>query len=464
MRTPAALAAFLTLSVVSVLAACSSSSTTPSASSSNTTPQTFAAVAGAPTTLSGSNQTVTLPSVPGVSTVGGSILVSATGTGTGVVTIASSASAGTAGGPPVSLLSANRRGAQDFGGSTTTPLYYVGVTNTGNSPQQVNVQSLTLNTNVPAGQSTGLAHYDPSQPQNGWNQHCAFGNGQVTQNGNQTTYSPNANFTLYPGATLWFAPYTYPSGTTASPTPAPQGTGITPTPAPAPASLTGTYVGTLSCGTNCSGYLEFSLTQSGSSLSGIYAAPPNGSSNQSGSFGTLSGTVSGSSVTITASQQYGGSSCTGVSGTATAGGDLIYGTVTPTGGAGCSGQPGAFSVALQPSNLPSISGTYTGTVSDSINGAGTLTVNVTTPGTVWGGTATVNFPSSPGSGGSQGIVGFVTSATSGEFAIIGNSNQSCSPFGTITIGNNGGTLTGSYSNSGGNNNTCNGTGTYTISH
>src|SRR5579875_1491947 len=251
MRTPAALAAFLTLSVVSVLAACSSSSTTPSASSSNTTPQTFAAVAGAPTTLSGSNQTVTLPSVPGVSTVGGSILVSATATGTGVVTIASSASAGTAGGPPVSLLSANRRGAQDFGG----------VTNTGNSPQQVNVQSLTLNTNVPAGQSTGLAHYDPSQPQNGWNQHCAFGNGQVTQNGNQTTYSPNANFTLYPGATLWFAPYTYPSGTTASPTPAPQGTGITPTPAPAPASLTGTYVGTLSCGTNCSGYLEFSLTQ-----------------------------------------------------------------------------------------------------------------------------------------------------------------------------------------------------------
>jgi hypothetical protein len=460
MRTSAALAAGLTLAVVSVLAACSSSSTTPSASSTNATPQTFAAVAGAPTTLTGSNQTVTLPSVPGVSTVGGSILVSATGTGTAVVTIASSASAGTVGGPPVSLLSANRRGAQDFGGSTTTPLYYVGVTNTGTSPQQVNVQSLTLNTNVPGGQSTGLAHYDPSQPQNGWNQHCAFGNGQVSQNGNQTTYSPNANFTLYPGATLWFAPYTYPSGTTASPTPAPQGTGITPTPAPAPASLTGTYIGTASGG----GYLEFSLTQSGSSLSGIYALPPSGP--DSGSFGSFSGTGSAGSVSLTVTQQYGGS-CGGGTISATAGGNLIYGSFTQTVTPSCPSQPAQpFSVALQPSNLPSISGTYTGTVSDSINGAGTLSVNVTTPGTVWGGTATVNFPSSPGSGGSQGIVGFVTSATSGEFAIIGGSNQSCNPFGTITIGNNGGTLTGSYSNSGGNNNnnTCNGTGTYTINH
>ncbi|MGH7660312.1 MAG: hypothetical protein ACRENA_05250, partial [Vulcanimicrobiaceae bacterium] len=280
MRSPGFLASGIALAIFGLMVGCGGSGTTPSSSSSsNATPQTFAAIAGAPTTLSGSNQSVTLPSVPGVSSVGGSVMVSSTGSGTAVVTIASSASAGTAGGPPVSLQSSNRRSAKDFSGATTTPLYYVGITNTGNSSQQVTVQNLTLNTNVPSGQSTGLAHYDPSQPQNGWNQHCAFGSGQVTQNGNQTTYTittgTNSNFTLYPGATLWFSPYTYPS-TSASPTPAPQGAGVTPTPAPAPASLTGTYVGSFANGSGGTGYLEFSLTQSGSSLSGIYAHPPTG--------------------------------------------------------------------------------------------------------------------------------------------------------------------------------------------
>ncbi len=78
------------------------------------------------------------------------------------------------------------------------------------------------------------------------------------------------------------------------------------------------------------------------------------------------------------------------------------------------------------------------------------------------------------------IVGFVTSATTGEFAVIdgssggngggngGNSGGSCQPFGTLTISNNGATLTGKYSNSGGGNGSngasCPGTGTFTISH
>lgn len=464
MRSRGFLASGITLLIVSMLAGCGSSGVTSTSSSSNATPQTFAAVA-APATLSGSAQSITLPTVPGVSSVGGSVSITSTGAGTAVVTIASSGSAGTAGGPPVSLLSSNRRGAQDFSGNTTTPLYYVGITNTGNSPQQVNISSLNLNTNVPSGQSTGLAHYDPSQPQNGWNQHCAFGSGQVTQNGNQTNYtittSPNPNFTIYPGATLWFSPYTYPS-TSASPTPAPQGSGVTPTPAPAPVSLTGTYVGSYS-GQNGSGYLEFSLTQSGSSLSGIYAAPPTGPNN-SGGFGSFSGSVSGATISLTLSQQYGGN-CGGGTVTATASGSLIYGTFTQNVTLSCPAQPAQpFSVTLQPSNLPSISGTYNGTVSDSVSGSGSLSVNVTTPGTVWAGTATVNFPANPQNGGTNAIVGFVTSATTGQFAIIGGPNNTCNPFGTMTISNNGGTLSGSYSNSGNGNNGCNGTGTFSISH
>ena len=465
MRSPGFIASGLALLIVSLLAGCGSNGLTTTSSSSNATPQTFAAVA-APATLSGSAQSITLPTVPGVSSVGGSVSITSTGAGTAVVTIATSGSAGTAGGPPVSLLSSNRRNAQDFSGNTTSPLYYVGITNTGNSPQQVNISNLNLNTNVPSGQSTGLAHYDPSQPQNGWNQHCAFGSGQVTQNGNQTNYtittSPNPNFTIYPGATLWFSPYTYPS-TSASPTPAPQGSSVTPTPAPAPASLTGTYVGTTQTGSGGSGYLEFSITQSGSNLSGIYAHPPTGPNDQ-GSFGTLTGTV-GTPITITVSQQYGGG-CGGGTISATASGSLIYGTFTQTVNLpSCPAQsPNTFSVVLQPSTLPSISGNYTGPISDSTNGAGTLSVAVNQPGTVWSGTATVAFPQNPSAGGTNGIVGFVTSATTGEFAVIGNSNQSCNPFGTITISNNAGTLAGSYSNSGSGNNGCNGTGTYSISH
>lgn len=464
MRSRGFIASGLTLLIFGLLAGCGSNGLTTTSSSSNATPQTFAAVA-APATLSGSAQSITLPSVPGVSSVGGSVAITSTGAGTAVVTVASSGSAGTAGGPPVSLQSSNRRSAQDFSGNTTTPLYYVGITNTGNSPQQVNISNLNLNTNVPAGQSTGLAHYDPSQPQNGWNQHCAFGSGQVTQNGNQTNYTittnTNPNFTIYPGATLWFSPYTYPS-TSASPTPAPQGTGITPTPAPAPASLTGTYVGNASNGGGSS-YLEFSLTQSGSSLSGIYANPPSGP--DSGSFGQLSGSVSGSTINLTVTQQYGGQCGGGTITNATASGNLIYGNFVQNVSVNCAAQaPQPFSVALQPSNLPSISGNYTGPISDSVNGSGTLTVSVSQPGTVWSGTATVNFPQNPSAGGTDAIVGFVTTTTSGEFAVIGGQNQSCNPFGTITISNNAGTLSGSYSNSGDGSNGCKGTGTYTISH
>lgn len=427
---------------------------------SNAIPTSFATVGGAPTVLSGTNQTVSLPAVPGVPSVGGTMVVTSTQSVTTVVTIAS---VGASGGPPA-LQSSSRKDAQAINGVPTTPQYYVGVTNTTGTPTQVNFSSLTLGVNVPSGSSVGLAHYDPAQPQNGWNQHCATGS-QVNTNGNNTTFTPNANLTIYPGATLWFAPYTYPSSAGTA-TPPPSGTGIIPTPAPAPASLTGTYVGSAMQSGQAVQYLEFSLTQSGSSLSGTYAVLP-ASASQQGSFGSLSGSVSGGVVTLSANAQYGGACVTTLNGTAS--GMLIAGTFASQ--SPCSGS-GTFSAVVQTASLPAISGTYTGPIADTQNGAGTLTVSISQPGTVWSGLGTVTFPSNPNAGGTSAIVGFVTNSTTAEFAVIGgngggggnnNNSQSCNPFGTIAI--NGGTLTGTYTNSGGSGNTgCTATGKFTISH
>jgi hypothetical protein len=464
--------------MVLVLAACNGGPTGSSVSSSAPTAVpasnlSFASIASAATPLpQGTSGSVALPTITGVSGVGGAngdhLVVNAVGAVTAVITLQSSTAFGGGGGPPA-LQFTNRKDAMAIGGVPVTPLYAVGVTNTGNAPQQVNFSSLTLGTpNLPPGASVGLAHYDPSQPQNGWNQHCAFGPNQVNQNGNTTTFTPNANLTLYPGATLYFAPYAYPSSITSAPTPPPAASPVPPAVTPPP-SLTGTYVGSsvqTSPSAGPSQYIEFDLTQSGSSLSGTLAVVPNGP-NQTGFFGGLSGAITGSSISLTATPQYGGGDCSSASTvTATAAGNLISGTwSTP----GCNGQPadgGTFSATLQPSNLPSLAAdTYTGTINDATNGAGTLTLSIppSSAGTVFSGTATVAFTNCSTCGGQNAFVGFVTSSTSAFFAVIpaSNSNESCSPNGTFTIS--GKTLTGTYTGGGGGNgSSCSGTGSFTV--
>ena len=456
-----------------LLAACQNGPT-PSVSTSSATavPQSipsFAPAASAPTALPQSAGQVSLPTIAGVSNFGGTngdhLTISNGGSVTAVITLSSSASFGGSGGPPT--LKFIRRGVKDINGTPVTPLYAVGVTNTGNAPQQVDFQSLTLGTpNLPQGASVGLAHYDPSQPQNGWNQHCAFGPNQVNTNGNNTTFTPNANLTIYPGATLYFAPYTYPSSITSAPTPPPAASPVPPTVTPPP-SLTGTYVGSAqqtSPTSEAAQYIEFNLTQSGSNLSGTIAVVPS-NGNDSGFFGSLSGTVSGGTVSLTTTVQYGQACPATISGTAA--GMLISGTFNaPSCNNGqTGGGSGNFSATLQPSNLPSLAAaTYSGTINDSVNGPGTLSLNVTTGGTVYSGQATVSFTNCSQCGGSNAFVGFVTNATTGFFAIIPppNSQQSCNPNGTFTI--NGKQLSGNYTGSGGNNGgSCNGTGTFSVS-
>ena len=454
-------------------AACSSSnSTTPAPVPTPTLApaSTFATIVSPPTQMSGTNQNVTVPTVPGA-TAGGTVVVTASSPVTAVITTASAAAAGSSSGPPQAL-QAMLRQTKGFGGTTITPQYYVGVTNTGNTATAVNFSQLNLSVNVPAGQSPALAHYDPSQPQNGWNQHCAFGNGQVSQNGNTTTFNPGgpsgANITIYPGATLWFAPYTYPTTTTAAPTPPPASNPVTPTPAPAPASLTGTYIGSAqqtSPNSQPSQYLEFSLTQSGSSLSGTYAILP-GNGNQNGAFGQVSGSVaSGGAVTLTFAAQYGGGgSCNTGTINMTASGGLLSGTWANNSGQNCASS-GTLSATAQSGSLPTISGNYSGTINESTFGQGTLTLAVNNPGTVWSGTGTVNWPSNPQAGGTSAIVGFVTNATSAYFAVLPHNDpnsggQGCNASGTITIS--GKTLNGSFSGSGSGSSGCNGTGTFSI--
>lgn len=462
------------LAAAVAIAGCSGSvSTTPV--STGTTPSgstaSFATIAGPPATLSATAAAVALPPVAGTTGVGGSVMIASASGGTAVVTVAPATTVTAGGGPPVLLSSVGRRGAEDFNGTTITPAYYVGITNTGNAPTTVTIPTLTLNVNVGSGQSTGLAHYDPTQPQNGWNQHCAFGSGQVNTNGGTTTYTPggtgNAQFTLYPGATLWFAPYTYSSGSTAVPTAPPVAPTTAPTSAPPPSSLTGTYVGSAeqtSPSQQASQYLEISLTQSGSSVSGTMGVLPV-SSTEGGFFGPVSGSISNGALSLSATPQYGGSCPATITGTVS--GMLITGSFSspPCAGGNSNTDSGTFSAVLQTASLPALSGTYTGTINDSTNGAGTISLAVTTPGTVFSGTGTVTYPN-PNANGTSAFVGFVSSPTSATFAIIGGNASNggiCQPFGTLTIASGANSFTGTYTNAGSGNG-CGGTGTFSVSH
>src|SRR5476651_2092854 len=80
-----------------VIAGCAGGSVTTPAGTSSTsttgTTATFSSIAGAPTSLTATTQAVTLPAVPGVSNVGGTVMIgTTTGTGTAVVMVASATS------------------------------------------------------------------------------------------------------------------------------------------------------------------------------------------------------------------------------------------------------------------------------------------------------------------------------------------------------------------------------------
>lgn len=465
-------------SLLVALAACGGGITTTPVAVTTAVPQTtlaFASLAGAPTTVSGASQSLALPAIPGLATVGGAngdhLTVTTSGAVTATVVLAGAASAGTSSGPPVMLSSSSRR-SQSLGGISLTPLYYVGVTNIGATASTITFNSLSLGLPaLPPGTAVGLAHYDPSRPQDGWVMDCAFGSSQVSLNGTNATFLPGGgNFapTLYPGATLYFAPYAYPISITATPTAPPSLAPTTPSVAP-PTSLTGTYIGSAqqtSPSSQPSQYLEVALTQTGTSLSGTMAVLPT-SGGAGGTFGTVSGTVSGSTVSLSMTPNAGTGGCAGsISGTAS--GSLIAGTFSSP---GCSNdnnvaEGGTFSIALQvASSLASISGTYSGTISQTGLGTGTMTMTTTQAGTVWSGTATVTWPAPYQSyGGTSTVVGFVSSATSGAFGVL-NAASNCSPFGTLTIGGSGSTLIGSFSGvAPPGSNGCTGSGSFTLSH
>jgi hypothetical protein len=397
-----------------------------------------------------------------VSGVGGTLTVTAAASVTAVVSVASSTSG-------VAALQGLARRPMAFGGVNVTPLYYVGVTNTGSTQQTVNFQQLKLNVGtLPSGASVGLAHYDPSVPQNGWNQHCAFGSGQATNNGDGTaTFVPGgsgANITIYPGATLYFAPYVYPTNLGVVPTPPPAATPVPPTAPTPPSSLNGTtYIGSAqqtSPSVQPAQYLQVSITQSGTSLSGTIAALPSGP-NQNGFFATFTGTMGANgSFTLAATPQGSGNCPATIQGTAS--GNTIGGTFTSPACAGGNGQTdsGNFYATAQSSNLPALSGTYSGTINDSTNGQGTISIDLSTqPGSVFGGNVTVNWPANPQAGGTSPFAGFFVNTTTADFTVFGGS---CQPSGTLTISGN--TLSATYTGGGNGQNSCSGHGTFTVSH
>ena len=104
-------------------------------------------------------------------------------------------------------------------------------------------------------------------------------------------------------------------------------------------------------------------------------------------------------------------------------------------------------------------GNVTGTITNTKNGNGTMTLTINQPGTVFSGTATVAFP---GNTDNNAFVGFVVNSTTAQFGVIGNgTQQQCNPFGLITISGN--TLNGKDSNAGDASSGCTATGTFSLS-
>jgi len=148
---------------------------------------------------------------------------------------------------------------------------------------------------------------------------------------------------------------------TASPTTAPTST---PT-----QTLSGNFAGSTTDSVDGSGYVSLQINQSGSQASGYWGSVSPSSGFVNG--GTLSGSISGETLTAVATSQVTNGCSVNVTGT------LASGTITGkyTGiGTGCTSDTGTFTT--QAITVPTL-GTYTGTIADSVGGNGALSLTLT---------------------------------------------------------------------------------------
>jgi len=173
------------------------------------------------------------------------------------------------------------------------------------------------------------------------------------------------------------------------------------------------------------------ITQNGTSISGFWgSAYANGVNG-----GTLSGTVNGSSVSGTLTSEVAG----GCSGTfsGTVSGGTFTGSYVGT-GSGCTSDTGTFTATTV--TVPAI-GNYTGTLTDSIAGKGTLSFTLTQNVVYLSGSWSDTF-GNPAYNNAGTVYGVVTGASSLEFYAVPSNLAAC-PF--IAIGTlSGGTISGSY--------------------
>jgi hypothetical protein len=305
--------------------------------------------------------------------------------------------------------------------------------------------SLTLPATInPAGQQFFYA-VSTSTPNSGAVQSFST-QGPATVAGQTVTFTPtNTPLTLLAGTSYIVAFYAT-SATAATPTPTPTATPTapptatptptpTPTSTPTPANFTGRYTGSAQDSLEGSGSLSLALVQNGSTVSGYWGSGFPISVNG----GTVSGTITGSTLKGTITSIVGGGCSGAVS--ATLNGSTLTGSYAGTTPASpCTSDTGSFTAS--PFTAPTIGSSYAGPLSDSILGPGTLDLTITTNDVVffagnWTATWTTLGLSNNGE-----LYMLATGSSALELSRVTNIVGDCSGIDTSTVA--GTTISGSY--------------------
>jgi hypothetical protein len=195
-----------------------------------------------------------------------------------------------------------------------------------------------------------------------------------------------------------------------------------------PVPLASTYSGTEAINSTTAP-VAASLTQSGTQVTGTWG-------NNFGGFvniGTLSGTVSGNSLSATITSAVPGACTATVSGTSSNG--ILSGTFATTENCATS-QSGTFTLNSA-SAPPTVNGAATGTLDDSIEGSGTMSATIAQSGVMLTGTISDSF------GYSGQLYGVVVGSNVYFDAIPPSGSSECEITASGSLSSN--TLTGTYS-------------------
>lgn len=200
-------------------------------------------------------------------------------------------------------------------------------------------------------------------------------------------------------------------------------------------SIGGTYTGLAHDVNAGRGQLQLTISESQGSLSGSWGITFENTSFDNS--GTVSGSATGSAITLTLKPLSGGA-CT-----LTLIGSLENGIIGGTYGTqGCAtGTNGSFEVRHQEASIPVVAGAYKGTIADNSAGPGTFTVTIYQNGTNLSGTWTASFADKRRNN-SGTVNGILVNGTTAQFDLTSSVPGACVYLATATVQQ--GSMTGTY--------------------